>query len=158
MVGQEDSHSLQPDKQALVPQQIRVRIPLAQLIHTIRTPREDKHRRQRQEAKEEAHPAVDDVGAAAPRPQVADHVVGKTGAKDHQHKDLQAQTGEGEVDARLGGAAADGREGAAGGLEDEAEEVAGDEDPVEELWPEAGELGGEELDSGGVSVYVGRVA
>jgi hypothetical protein len=54
---------------------------------------------------------------------------------------LQAQTGFGDVDARVdvglgvGGCG----EGAAGGLEDEAGDVCGDEEPVEEAGVETGE-------------------
>lgn len=78
--------------------------------------------------------------------QVADHVVGKGADEGSQDNDLQSQTGHGHVDAQVGGGAAlagVGGHGTAGGLEDEANDVKGDEDVVEQLGLESRQAGSE---------------
>lgn len=70
-------------------------------------------------------------------------------AEGDDDDDLEGEARERDVDAGLGGAGGSGGERTAGGLEDEAEDVGGDEDVVVELrGAEAGDGGGVALDSG----------
>lgn len=84
-------------------------------------------------------------------PQVPNHVVGEAAHKCGQDNDLQRQTGHGDVHADLVVAVGVGGQGAAGGLENQADDVEGDEDPVEELGVEAGQIWGEVYDRLGES-------
>ncbi len=67
------------------------------------------------------------------------------GDEDAEGEDLEGEAGEGDVDCDFGVAGGGGGEGAPGGLEDEGEDVAGDEEPVVESGLEAG-VGGAEVD------------
>lgn len=67
----------------------------------------------------------------------ANHVVCEEEAEDEDDDNLEDQACEGDVDSGLVGAGGHGGEGAAGGLEDEADYVGGDEDPVVEARGEA---------------------
>lgn len=143
--GIKDLHSLQPNEQPLIRNLIRIRIPFTQLVDTVRAPREDQHDRQRQEPEKRLFATCQrprDVG-----PRVADHVVGEEGAKGDEDDDLDDEAGHGEVDAHVGAARRGGAQGAAGGLKDEAEDVKGDEEPVDVLCGDAGELWGEGFDA-----------
>lgn len=63
---------------------------------------------------------------------VANGVVEGKSAEDAEGEDLEGEAGEGDGDCDLRFAGGEGGEGAAGGLEDEGEDVAGDEEPVVE--------------------------
>lgn len=86
------------------------------------------------ELAEEAQEAVSAVHLAVPH-----EVVDGERDEDHQHDDLQDETRFGNVDARADGLDVDARggEGAARGLQHEADDVGGDEDVVEESRVEA---------------------
>lgn len=142
--GQEHKDALQHDKGRLLLDELAV-VAVLQLGDAIGAASEDQQRRRRQ-AREKGRQAPAEAGAAA-GPQVAQHVVAKGDDEEHQHNDLQAETGLGDVDARLVGAGAVGGHGAAGGLERQANDVEGDEDVVEELGLEARQLG-REVDDG----------
>lgn len=137
-----DQHPLKPDKHPLVPHQ-RPIPPLAQLRHPIHRPPKDAHGRERQRRQQaaEAHAAargdsrgrlveggVGAEGAAAPP-----HAQGKVGRgedEEEEGQDLEGEAGDHDAVARGGGVAVvrgDGGEGAARGLEDEGDDVAGDE-------------------------------
>ena len=58
---------------------------------------------------------------------------------------MKGEAREGNVDGGFAAASGDRGEGAAAGLEDEGEDVAGDEEPVVEFGGEAG-VGGAEVD------------
>lgn len=60
---------------------------------------------------------------------------------------MEGEAGDGDVDGGAGVAFGGGGEGAADGLEDEGEDVAGDEDPVVGFGPEAGVLRAEVEDA-----------
>ena len=60
---------------------------------------------------------------------------------------MEGETGEGDVDGVAAVARGGGGEGAAQGLEDEGDDVAGDEDPIVELGGEAGVLRTEVVDA-----------
>ena len=60
------------------------------------------------------------------------------GDEDAQREDLEGEAREGDVDGPFVSAGRGGGGGAADGLEDEREDVAGDEDPIVEFGGEAG--------------------
>ena len=60
---------------------------------------------------------------------------------------MEGETGEGDVDGIAAIARGGGGQGAAQGLEDEGDDVAGDEDPVVEFGGEAGVLRTEVVDA-----------
>jgi len=83
------------------------------------------------------------------RPEVPKQVIPQEATEDDEGEDLEGHPSDGEIDADLPLAGGGGGDSAAGALEDERDEVAGEEDPVEEDGFEAGEGGGEVVDSGG---------
>lgn len=123
-----NSHSLKPNEQALVGDQ-RATIPLAQLVDTEDAARERQQHGEAEESQEGVHAAAEPAAGAGE----ADQVVAEEAAEEHEGKDLEGEAREREVDARLARAGGARRHGAAGGLEGQGDEVAGDEDPVEEL-------------------------
>lgn len=127
----------------------RPRIPLTQLIDPTNTPRQNQHRRQTQKAHENLErPRQRRWGrrrAARSPPPVG--VLEGEGDEDEEGEDLEGEAGDGDVDGGVGAARGGGGEGAADGLEDEGEDVAGDEDPVVGFGREAGVLGAEVEDS-----------
>ena len=126
------------NERGLLPDQLAI-VSVLELSNTVRASRKDNENRRRQAAEKHLEaPAKDLCSAGA---QVSNHVVGKGGDKGSQDNDLQGETGQGDVDARVLGVVGFGRQGTAGGLQDEADDVKGDEDPVEELRLEAGEVG-----------------
>lgn len=56
---------------------------------------------------------------------------------------MEGEAGDGDVDGGIGAAVGGGGEGAADGLEQQGNDVAGDEDPVVGFWGETGVLGSE---------------
>lgn len=138
--GDDDEDALEENKGHLVGDDL-ASIALPELGNTIGATGEDE-----QDAGEQAGeegPLAPAHGAHAAGAPVAGHVVPKGGEEGDEDDDLEDEAGHGDVDAGLVGAAGVGGQGAAGGLEDEADDVGGDEDPVEELGLEAGELWGE---------------
>lgn len=142
-----DLHSLKANEQGLVGDEVRVSITLAQLVRPVDAAPKDEDDGKSQEAEEELEAHVNGHGASAA--EVAKQVVAEERAKGEEHNDLEDEAGHGDIDADLAGAGAGGGEGAAGGLQDEADEVEGDEDPVEILWIEAGQLRAKMVNAGG---------
>lgn len=140
-----DLHSLEPDEQGLVADELRILVPLAQLVAPVDAAAEDEDDGRVEEAEIEPGAAVDGCGAAVA--EVAEDIVRESDDEEDEDDDLEDETGHGDVDARLAGALADGGEGAAGALEDEANEVGGDEDPVEPLGVEARKIWSEGVDA-----------
>lgn len=138
--GQKHKDTLQHDKGGLFLDELAV-VAVLQLGNTIGTTGQDEQRRRRQAGEEGSEAPAEARGAAGS--QVAEHVVAKGGDEEDQDNDLQAETGLGDVDTGLVGAGGVGGHGASGGLQGEADDVEGDEDVVEELGLEAGQLGGE---------------
>jgi hypothetical protein len=121
-----------------------------QLVDPERTPHEDEHdARELERQEEQQSPSVRE--RAAPLAVARGEIVGEEGDEDDQRHDLEDEAGEGDVDADLDvvEVARDARDGAAGGLEDEGDDVEGDEDVVEELGAEAGDGRVDVLDAGG---------
>lgn len=67
--------------------------------------------------------------------------------ENKEGEDLKGETGDGDVDRGLAAAFGGGGQGAAEGLKDEGEDVAGDEDPVVGFWGETGVFRAEVEDS-----------
>jgi hypothetical protein len=146
-----DQHSLQADKKTFIRDLLRVRVPLTQLIDSVSTSRLDQDNSCCETSKKELLALADGLPCTtillALLSNVAYHVVDEEDAEDGKDNDLQDETSHGDVDTSLGGAAGGGRHAAAGALEGKADDVEGDEDPVDDADREAGELGGEEADA-----------
>lgn len=198
----EDSHSLQPNKQILPPDQIPV-IPIAQLLDPKHTPYSDQHNRQHLESQEHVHTAAESwvllstVGGGAssllfstttclstylpseswffiivivvavaaiivsssaffsfppsamrlpsskPRVMVPHDKVQIQEQKDEQHGRLYSKPRDSDLDARLAGARRGCRQGAADALQEEGEDVEGDEDVVEGARGDGGDFWGQ---------------
>lgn len=108
MFPKEDLHSLEANKQCLVPDQLAT-VALVQLREAVRAADEDQQRRSGLEAEEGAQPLRKLGPPATARPGlrragVPDQVVGEQGAEDQHEDDLQHEPREREVDAGLAGA------------------------------------------------------
>ena len=68
---------------------------------------------------------------------VAKRILSDEADEDAEGEDLKGETGNGDVDGDLVAAGGEGGEGAADGLENDGEDVAGDKDPVVEFRREA---------------------
>lgn len=84
---------------------------------------------------------------------VADGVLDGEADEDAQGEDLEGQAGDGGVGGDFGIAGGEGREGAAAALEDEGEDVTGDEEPIVEFGREAG-VGGAEVQNSITLIFV----
>lgn len=84
------------------------------------------------ETGEEGLEAPGETGHAAGAP-VSEHVVGKGGDEGDEDGDLEGETGHGDVDAGFIPRIGVGGHGTSGGLENETDDIGGDEDPVKEL-------------------------
>lgn len=122
-------HSLKTNKEALICDQIRVNVALAQLVTTVYATREDEKNRGTQEAQKDAHSCSQRWrGLFA---DIASHVVDEQGAEEEQAADLEPQTSHGNIDTGLTTARADYRYGTTGSLENKAHDIERDEDPIE---------------------------
>jgi hypothetical protein len=109
----------------------RAKISAAQLVDPVRAAQQDEDDGKGEEEEEELDAEVgllQSVDAEVP-----DQVVGAERDKAEQREDLEGEAGQGNVDADVVLARRLGRGAAAAGLEGEGGDVAGDEDPVEEL-------------------------
>lgn len=137
--GEEDHNTLEDNERNLVLDHLTV-ITLAELSNTVDTSSENEEDRHAETDEEGLH-APAEVGGE-PGAKVAEHVVGEGDDEEHEDDDLKGQTSHRDVDTGLR-VVHDGGHGTAGGLEDQADDVEGEEDPVEELGLEAGEFRGE---------------
>ena len=111
-------------------------IALLQLVDAVDAANEDQDGGKEQETEEQLHPRPQ--RASGRLPDVAYHVFDEHADKEDEGGDLEDQTGDGDPLAGLVAAASlRGRESAAGGLEDERHNVAGNEEPDEELGVES---------------------
>lgn len=125
-------------------------VSLAQLVNTVDAAHKDEDNGGGEAAEEETLATANGAaGVGLDAADVAPHVVAKEDAKGEEQDDLQDESGEGDVDANVVGAGRDGGDGAAGGLQDEAEDISGDEEDPEEAGPDAGDVWGEEDDGAG---------
>lgn len=149
--GKDDDEALEDDEGDLVLDQFAI-IPILELGNTVDASGEDEDDGGREAGKEGVETPAK-VGGVARAP-VAEHVVAKGHDEEEEDDDLQDQTSHGDVDAHA--AVGRGGHGTAGSLEDEADDIKGDEDPVEELGLEAGELRSQEDDRLGEGDVDGR--
>lgn len=151
--GSKDNHdTLKDDERDLVLDELTI-ITILQLGDTVDASSEDQDDGGRETGKEGLE-APAKVGGET-RAHVADHVVAESDDEEEENDDLQDQTSHRDVDTN-GRVAGRGGHGTTSGLEDEADDIEGDEDPVEELGLEARELGGEENDRLGEGDIDGR--
>ena len=150
--GSKNNHdTLKDDEGDLVLDKITI-ITILQLGDTVDASGEDEDDGGGETGKEGLE-APAKVGGATRAP-VADHVVTESDDEEEKDDDLQDQTSHGDVDTHV--VVGRGGHGTTGGLEDEADDIEGDEDPVEELGLEARELRGEENDRLGEGDIDGR--
>lgn len=124
-------------------------IALLQLVDAVDAANEDQDGGKEQETEEQLHPRPQ--RASGRLPDVAYHVFDEHADKEDEGGDLEDQTGDGDPLAGLVAAASlRGRESAAGGLEDERHNVAGNEEPDEELGVESRHRAVEMVDAGWV--------
>jgi hypothetical protein len=141
--GNNNEDTLEDDEGDLVGDELAV-VALAQLGDTEGASAEDEDGGDGQAREEDIDAPAETLEAAGHG--VADEVVSKGNDKGKEDNDLEDEAGHGDVDADVVAVTGLGGHGTTDGLEDEADEVKGDEDPVEELGLEAGQLGAEEDD------------
>lgn len=137
-------NALQPNIKPLVMYQ-RPTIPIAQLINTISTPYQYQQDTCTQKREEDLETLIQRLLLRICALSIANSVFNSQRDKDAQRDDLEAEARNGDVDGDFRAAGRYGGERAAAALEDEAEDVAGDEEPVVELGGEAC-VGGAEVD------------
>ena len=133
-------------------------IAITQLINTIHTPDQDKHDRQTQERHEGLEPRRDQAYAPASRSvtfdlcdtspaREPDRIIDGQDDEQRESKHLKGQTGERNVDADIGLPSRVGGHAAAGRLQGERDDVAGDEDVIVRGRGKAGVLGAKVVDA-----------
>ena len=120
-------------------------VPITQLIDPIHAAYQYQHNTQAQKPKKDLKPGAHDGLFRVDSSRVADSVFDGEADEDAEGEDLEGEAREGDVNGHLAAARRDGGEGATASLEDEGEDVAGDEEPVVEFGGEAG-IGGAEID------------
>ena len=117
----------------------RAIIPITQLINPIRAPYQNQQHAHRQKPRKHLKPSTQLPLPFRPlhkSPAILEHQADENA----ESEDLEGETGDGDVDGSLAAAGGLRGEGAANGLEDEGEDVAGDEEPVVEFGGETGVL------------------
>lgn len=150
--SQKDEDTLEDNEGGLVRDDL-TRVALPKLGDTVGATREDEQDSSRDTAEEGGHPPSEvDHAAGAP---VAEHVIDKGDDEEEDDDDLEDQTGHGDVDAHITAgvgivgivaAAGLGGQGTTGSLEDQTDNIGGDENPDKELRLEARQVGCEEDD------------
>jgi hypothetical protein len=106
-------------------------IALAQLVTSVDATRKDQEDSGAKESEEDAHPLSQRRRLLLSH--IASHVVDKQEAEEEETGDLERQTCHGNVHSVLARTRANCRQSTSGGLENEADNVERDEDPIEEL-------------------------
>jgi hypothetical protein len=133
--GNNNDNTLKDDERNLMLDQLTI-VSLAELSNTVDTSSEDENDGSRETNKESNHAPTKSL--SLPRSPVSDHVVGEGDDESNEDNDLEGKTGHGDINTN--GAVAFGGHGTTSGLEDQTDDIEGDEDPDEELRLEAGEL------------------
>lgn len=152
--SQDDHNTLEDNKGDLVLDQVTI-VTILELDNT-----EDTSSKNEDNGSGETNEESVDAPAksrAITRAPVSEHVVGKGSNECSQDNDLKDQTSHGDVDTKVAVVIAGGQ-GTTGSLENEADDIERNENPVEELGLESRELRGKEDDGLGKSdVDRGRV-
>ncbi|KAI9166612.1 Boty-Like Retrotransposon [Paramyrothecium foliicola] len=138
--GDNDDGTLEDDEWDLVGDELAV-VAVAKLDDTVDASDQDEDGGAGQAGKEGVDAPAETSEATGH--EVANHVVTKGADESDEDNDLEDEAGHGNIDTDIVALVGVARHGTAGGLQDEADDVGGDEDPVEELGPESGQLGGE---------------
>lgn len=136
-----DDNALKDDEGDLVLDQITI-ITLTELSNTIDASSEDKDDGSRETSKEGSLAPAESLGMT--RSPVSNHVIREGSDEDDKDDNLEDKTGHRDINTNI--AIRLGRHGTTSSLEDEADDIEGDEDPVEQCGLEARELGAEEVD------------
>lgn len=139
------SRALQAVEEALV-LEVRAIISLAELLNPVYAASQYQNDGGSQPGKE--HPLAAAESAARRRPHIADHVVGKHSDKEPDDNDLHHEAGLSKVETNIIVGFTDSRDGAAGGLQDQADDVERDENPPEPLGRDARDGAVEVVDAG----------
>jgi hypothetical protein len=139
--GNNNDNTLKDDERNLMLDQLTI-VSLAELSNTVDTSSEDENDGSRETNKESNHAPTKSL--SLPRSPVSDHVVGEGDDESNEDNDLEGKTGHGDINTN--GAVAFGGHGTTSGLEDQTDDIEGDEDPDEELRLKTGELGREVVD------------
>lgn len=121
--------TFEADEEALVSEE-GTEVTLAQLSNTVGASDEDENGREEEEDEESPHGLVESVlGGRASSPS---DVVGEESAEAEESDDLEDEAGKGDVLADLDGSSVctSRRQGTAHRLQDERDDIGGDEDPV----------------------------
>lgn len=148
-VGIVHLHSLKTNKQPLVRNEIRAPVSLAQLVRSVDGPAQNQDDCQSQKRQEQPHSRSQ--GLRAGMPSIPHHVVCKGDDEDENHNDLQHQARHCNVDSRIARPLGLSGQRTARGLQREAYQIGGDEDPIEELGVEPRELRREVVDAEGAA-------
>jgi hypothetical protein len=146
-----DDNTLKDDKRDLVLDQITI-ITLTELSNTVDAPSKDKDDGTRETSKEGSLTPAEGLGMT--RSPVSNHVVREGGDEDDKDDNLEDKTGHRDVNTNIAIRLC--RHGTTSSLEDEADDIEGDKDPVEQCGPEAREFGTEEVDCLGEGDVDGR--
>lgn len=150
-----DHDALQHDEWRLLAEEL-ASVAVLQLRDAVHAARQDEDARGHEAAEKGDAPPRPELGAGAAGSRQPDHVVGKGDHEERNDNDLQDQAGHGDVDAGAAAVVLRRRERAANGLQDQAHDVKGDEDPVEQLRLDAREVGGKVADRLGEGDVDGR--
>ena len=144
--GEKDNNTFKNDKGDLLLDQLAI-VTILELGDTVDASSEDKDDGSTETSEEDVHTPAE--RGSPSRTEVSDHVVGESGDEDDEDNNLKDETdhGDGDTGVIVGASG----HGTAGGLEGEADDIEGDEDPVEQLGLEARELGVKEVDGLGES-------
>lgn len=144
--GKDDDNTLENDEGDLVLDQIAI-VTLSELSNTVDASSEDEDDGSRETSEKSNHAPAKSFGPAGSP--ISDHVVGEDGDEDNEDNNLEDETGHGDINTNA--AVGAGGHGTTGSLENEADDVEGDEDPVEKTGLEARERRIEEVDCLGES-------
>jgi hypothetical protein len=144
--SKDDDNTLENDEGDLVLDQITI-VTLSELSNTVDASSEDEDNGSRETSEESNHAPAKGLGPVGSP--VSDHVVGEDGDEDNEDNNLENETSHGDINTNV--AVGAGGHGTSGSLENEADDVEGDEDPVEKTGLEARERRIEEVDGLGES-------
>lgn len=148
--SKDDYNTLENDEGDLVLDQIAI-VTLSELSNTVDASSEDEDDGSRETSEKSNHTPAKSLGPAGSP--ISDHVVGEDGDEDNEDNDLEDETSHRDINTNT--AVGAGGHGTTGSLENEADDVEGDEDPVEKTGLEARERRIEEVDCLGESYIDG---
>jgi hypothetical protein len=139
--SKDNNNTLKDDEGNLMLDQVTI-VTLTELSNTVDASSKDKDDGSRETKEESSHAPTESLSLT--RSPVSDHVVRESSDEGNEDDNLEDKTSHGDINTNL--AVGFSGHGTTSGLEDEADDIEGDEDPDEELRLEAGEFGREVVD------------